>query len=243
MDMPAIIHQIEQCAPSAPTAIIEAIIRTESGLNPLAMHVNRDAKLARQPASRKEAEVWARWLLVNGHSFDAGLMQINSANWEKLGLTPDNVFDVCENIRAGAKLFSESYSRAAATVSAARFPLTAALSAYNTGDFTSGVRNGYVTKVIENIGHEKNRMQEESVLGLAESPSPGSQKENTKNSAGTDRHYEPFPCVDTTLIEGFTTLVSKPWLPEPCTDLAAISPIIDRKNRPEQNLPVWKKEL
>ena len=41
MDMPVDVHHIEQCAPYAPTTIVEAIIRTESGFNPLAMNVNR----------------------------------------------------------------------------------------------------------------------------------------------------------------------------------------------------------
>ena len=151
MDMPIDIQHIQQCAPSAPASIVEAIIRTESGFNPLAINVNRGFKLARQPASRKEAEAWARWFLANGHNFDSGLMQINSANLEKLGLTPETVFDVCENIRAGATLFTENYSRASAAFGPGRTSLVSALSAYNTGDFSSGIRNGYVSKVVQNV--------------------------------------------------------------------------------------------
>jgi type IV secretion system protein VirB1 len=56
--------------------------------------------------------------------------------------TPEAVFDVCENIRAGAELFIENYSRAAADFGPGRDSLVSALSAYNTGDFTSGVQNG-----------------------------------------------------------------------------------------------------
>lgn len=151
MDMPVTVEHIKQCAPDAPADILKAIIRTESGFNPLAINVNRGFRLARQPSSREEAGAWARWLFENGYNFDSGLMQINSGNWRGLGLTPETVFDACENIRTGAKIFLENHNRAAAAFGSGPQALVAALSAYNTGDFNSGIRNGYVSRVVQHV--------------------------------------------------------------------------------------------
>lgn len=151
MDSPITMEYIEQCAPGAPAAIVKAIIQTESSFNPLAIHVNKGVKLARQPASRKEAEVWGKWFIENGYNIDAGLMQINSGNWERLGLSTATVFDTCENIRAGATLFSRDHQHAVGSLGPGKSSIIAALSAYNTGNYLAGVRNGYVLRVMKNM--------------------------------------------------------------------------------------------
>lgn len=135
------------CAPGVAPSTIEAIIEVESKGNVLAIGVNRGGRLQRQPKSYAEAVAWAQWLLDKGVNFDAGLMQINSANWRRLGLTPQNVFDPCTNVAAGARILTENYTAAAKSVGPGRNALLAALSAYNTGNRTAGFRNGYVAKV------------------------------------------------------------------------------------------------
>ena len=52
----------------------------------------------------------ARLLLRFGHRIDAGLMQIASANWARLGLTLQSVFDPAANICAGAQVLAEDYA-------------------------------------------------------------------------------------------------------------------------------------
>tara|TARA_R110000772_G_scaffold262888_1_gene382225 strand:+ start:2322 stop:2777 length:456 start_codon:yes stop_codon:yes gene_type:complete len=79
-----------------------------------------------------------------------GLAQINSANLSWLKLTVKQVFDPCANLRAGAFILTDNYHRAVR--SGEERPLHAALSAYNTGSFTRGLRNGYVEKVMRNGG-------------------------------------------------------------------------------------------
>jgi type IV secretion system protein VirB1 len=210
MDIPVTIQHIEQCAPGAPANIVEAIIRTESGFNPLAMNVNRGAKLTRRPVSRKEAEAWARWLLSNGYNFDAGLMQINSNNWEKLGLTPENVFDNCENIRLGATLFMENYSRAATVFGAGRLALVAALSAYNSGDFQSGIHNGYASRVVKNI-HTSQISQQKEIPPLVPSGKSKHSSENSKRERRTGTGPgEPDPSKAPTAIDGFAPVGLNP---------------------------------
>src|SRR5690606_34932781 len=52
--------------------------------------------------------------------------------------------------RAGAFVLTDNYRRAVR--GGEERPLHAALSAYNTGSFTRGLRNGYVAKVMRNGG-------------------------------------------------------------------------------------------
>jgi len=212
MDMPIAIHHIEQCAPSAPSSLVQAIIRSESGFNPLAININRGVKLARQPTSRKEAEAWACWLLAHGYSFDSGLMQINSANLEKLGLTPETVFDPCENIRAGGELLTQNLSRATAAFGPGRSSILAALSAYNTGDFNSGIRNGYVSRIAQNAG----------IIGAAEIEEAPPLIHLDKGKRGTKDHRkerwtkkekegEVDPFTAPTTLDSFIANDLKPW--------------------------------
>lgn len=244
MDMPVTIHHIEQCAPSAPTSIVEAIIRTESGFNPLAINVNRGVKLAREPASRKEAEAWARWLLANGYSFDSGLMQINSANWEKLGLTPENVFDVCENIRAGAKLFSENYRRAAADFGPGRTSLVSALSAYNTGDFNSGVHNGYVSKVVQNARIGESDIQAIPPLIPAGKTRRGPTNNKKKKGTNAEKNtVEPDPFTVPSTVDSFMTEDLKSWDLECKPEARPGSEEAEASNGTKTESSDWLKEL
>ena len=66
----------EAVAEEPPSALVKAIARQESGLNPLAVNV---AGKSHYPATREEAENLIREALTAGKSFDVGKMQIN--NW------------------------------------------------------------------------------------------------------------------------------------------------------------------
>jgi hypothetical protein len=136
---------LASCAPQVAPVTLQAIIDVESQRNPFAIGVNSGATLERQPRNRAEAIATARGLLRRGASFDAGLMQVNSANFARLGLTPENMFDPCTNIRAGAAVLTDNYTRAR-DAGVAR-PLAAAISEYNTGSRTRGHSNGYVSRV------------------------------------------------------------------------------------------------
>lgn len=46
-----------------------------------------------------------------GKNYSAGLMQINSKNFKHYGLDNNTVFDVCQNIKVGAKILTENYER------------------------------------------------------------------------------------------------------------------------------------
>src|ERR1700678_200512 len=101
IDFQSLAHQ---CAPAVAPATIQAIIRAESGFNPLALRVNGAVVLRSAPQSTAQAVAWSKWLIHRGYSVDMGLMQINSRNLASLHLTPEDMFDPCRNIRAGAAI-------------------------------------------------------------------------------------------------------------------------------------------
>lgn len=152
MNGPAVwLNVILACAPQVHPTTIQGIMQTESGGKPFVIGINRGAgRLARQPQSMEEAIAWARWLRARDVNFDAGLMQINSANWNRLGLTPENVFDPCTNVRAGAKILTDNYTDATKRHGHGQRALLEAFSLYNTGKRTAGFNNGYVGKVSGN---------------------------------------------------------------------------------------------
>ena len=125
------------CAPGDSVDTLASVAKIESGFDTLAIHDNSGG-VTFHPVSEREARDLANNLIVKrGHSVDLGLMQINSANLPRLGLSIGNVFDACHSITAGARILKDGYQRA----------LRAALSRYNTGDPVRGVANGYVRRV------------------------------------------------------------------------------------------------
>jgi type IV secretion system protein VirB1 len=142
-----------QCAPQVAPETIAAIVRTESGGNPLAININyKKVRLARRPSSLYEAIGWSKWLIQNGYNVDMGLMQVNSQHLQRYNLTVENVFDPCTNIRVGGGILTESYLKAKNQYGHGQNALFASLSAYNTGNFRRGFNNGYVSRVVKNAG-------------------------------------------------------------------------------------------
>lgn len=135
------------CAPNVEPSTIRAVIEVESAGDPLALNVNRDTGAVRLLATDLvEAIELAKAEIAAGNSVDVGLMQINSRNLERLGYTIEQIFNPCTNIRAGDRILSEAYWRAASKQGEGQDALRAALSAYNTGDFARGLANGYVDR-------------------------------------------------------------------------------------------------
>ncbi|MDT7953491.1 MAG: lytic transglycosylase domain-containing protein [Acetobacteraceae bacterium] len=134
------------CAPNIAPITLEAVIRVESGGNPLAIHVNR---LRAQPTPATNAAAAAQiaeGYILHGYSVDLGLMQVNSRNLVALGTTVEHVLDPCTNVRNGAAILTADYAEAARTRGEGQVALQAALSAYNTGSFYRGFANGYLAR-------------------------------------------------------------------------------------------------
>ncbi len=135
------------CAPPqvAPETI-QAVIRVESGGEPLALSINHPdgSSVSNAAGTIEEARATIRAALEHGDSVDIGLMQVNTGNLGRLGLTPDQALDACTNIQAGAQILANAYHDALKVAPPGQPALQAALSAYNTGNFKSGFANGYV---------------------------------------------------------------------------------------------------
>ena len=136
---------------------MKAIVHVESKGRPHVIgykvaHANGVYTLTQQPKDKAEAVSWARWMLDNGYRFDAGPAQVNSTNFRAYGLTAETVFEPCTNIKAGAAILTDAYQAASRQYGPGQQALLAAISAYNSGNFVTGFRNGYVQKVAAAAG-------------------------------------------------------------------------------------------
>lgn len=136
------IELISTCVPLAvPTPIMAAIVQVESGGNPYAIGVV-NGSLNRQPRSLEEAKAVANQLHQQGYNYSIGAAQINKVNFKPYNISPESSgFDWCSNIKAGAKILAQCYSRS-------NNDWSKAFSCYYSGNFITGFQHGYVTKVI-----------------------------------------------------------------------------------------------
>lgn len=134
------------CAMNVQAATLEAIVRVESGGNAIALNVNRLHGSQPRPSNLRDAARLAEGYIAQGFSVDVGLMQVNSRNLPALGLTVEQALDPCSNITAGGRILTANYAEAVRRLGEGQPALQAALSAYNTGDYSAGFRNGYVAK-------------------------------------------------------------------------------------------------
>ncbi|MDN4572024.1 lytic transglycosylase, catalytic [Pandoraea cepalis] len=150
------------CAPNVHPVTLGAIVRTESrghayvlsddGPNGLPWSERKKMLRSFYPDSVEEAETIATKLIAANHRVGIGLAQVNSSNLASLGLTVRTALDPCTNLRAGAQILTANYRAALKRFSDEQDALLAAISAYNTGDFSNGFTNGYVGRVVDATG-------------------------------------------------------------------------------------------
>jgi type IV secretion system protein VirB1 len=170
---------LSQCGPSVAPTTTQAIIQVESGGNPLAIGDNNQRK-SFSPRSRREAVSLATQLIAQGHSVDLGLMQINSQHLAPMGLSLDDVFDACRNVRAGTAILSGFYGRYKTDETSSS--LMKALSAYNTGQAWKG--EGYVNRILAAAGvnYRVLFVPVEDTPAMSSTPAPKKKKRNSRNS-------------------------------------------------------------
>lgn len=146
MDIATFLALAVACAPQVHPATVQALVSVESSFNPYAIGVVGGA-LVRQPRNRAEALATIDALQAAGWNYSVGLGQINVANFARLGLTPATALDPCTSLTAMQSVLAECYQRALPQAEP-QTALRRALSCYYSGNFVTGVRHGYVGRVV-----------------------------------------------------------------------------------------------
>ena len=139
---------IEQCKnPTVPTSIVRMIVQEESSKNPYAVNVNKDGKsfISFIPKTKDEAITIAQSYINAGFSVDVGYMQLNSDNFKQLNTTLENALEPCKNIYLSSTIFYNFYKDTSKKDNSVT-RVQKSLSAYNTGSYELGFKNGYVAK-------------------------------------------------------------------------------------------------
>lgn len=146
-----------KCGENVNPEMLHAIAKTESGLNPYVI-ANVTDKTSHYFDSDKEAIYFAENLKRSGKKYSAGLMQIYSENFDKYQVDNSNIFNLCENISTGAKIFKSCYSDSKSKFNVNNNEhLQNAMSCYYSGNFTRGFKNdegltsSYVDRVTNNF--------------------------------------------------------------------------------------------
>ena len=139
---------IEQCKnPTVPTSIVKMIVQEESSKNPYAVNVNKDGKsfISFIPKTKDEAITIAQSYINAGFNVDVGYMQLNSDNFKQLNTTLENALEPCKNIYLSSTIFYNFYKDTSKKDNSIT-RVQKSLSAYNTGSYELGFKNGYVAK-------------------------------------------------------------------------------------------------
>lgn len=142
----------DHCAPAVSVATLGAVAKTESGLDPWALHDNTTKVSERPPTLQAALSDAGQWI-GRGDSVDLGLMQINAANLAALGMTARGALDPCTSLAGGAAVLQAAYG-GGRTSAEQQVALLMALSRYNTGSPFKGILNGYARRVIVNAHAE-----------------------------------------------------------------------------------------
>lgn len=143
-DTPAIAALAKQCAPEIATEALMPLVLTESGGDSIQINVNRGPRV--HAGSVAEGATIVRRYMAAGYTVDVGLAQINSANFVRLGVTAEQVFEPCTNLRLASTMLQQGYGLASRFYTGLD-AISATYSLYNTGTLTRGLRNGYVGRV------------------------------------------------------------------------------------------------
>ncbi|WP_174278243.1 lytic transglycosylase domain-containing protein [Sphingomonas bacterium] len=143
-NVPAITSLARQCAPEIATEAVVPLVVTESGGDSLQINVNKGPRV--RAGSVAAAAAIVRRYMAAGYTVDVGLAQINSANLARLGVTVEQAFEPCTNMRLASTVLQQGYGLASRYYSGMD-AISVTYSLYNTGTLTRGLRNGYVGRV------------------------------------------------------------------------------------------------
>lgn len=127
----------QECGASVNPATTMAIIKGESGFNPLVIRDNTDKKTY-IPETKEEAEKTVNALYLKGHKLAIGLMQVTTPWLDRFNITPHALLDPCQNIRYGTAILTYNYRAFLPISDSKEKALEYALSAYWSGNPYNG---------------------------------------------------------------------------------------------------------
>lgn len=139
-----------QCSdPYAHRSVMTAIVKVESGGNPWAININnKGVRLLAQPKTKEEAISWVNWFNDRNYNIDIGIAQVNIKNIKRMGYSPTQFLDPCLNLKIASQILLDNYKSSSKKTLNSDDAVKLAISAYNTGNFRDGYKNGYVQKVV-----------------------------------------------------------------------------------------------
>lgn len=174
---PELAALLARCAPTVHPETMAAVVSAESrghqfaiaDAGPVKLPWSQRKALVRSfyPRTTIEAVKAAETLIANGHTVSLGVAQVNDRNLARLGVSIKDMFDPCTNVAAGGKILTDFYTRAVKKFGNGPSALHAALSAYNSGDWVRGAKDGYVDLVYKQVGKPLAIRQERSVPRLS----------------------------------------------------------------------------
>ncbi len=159
---------LSHCAPEVAPATMTAIVRVESGGNPLAMW-NNTTKQRVLPSTLQQAQAYLRLAMALGQRVDVGLAQVDTENFAAYGLNPGNAFNACTNLRVGGQILSADYFRAVSRFGPGQTALFHAFEAYNSGTLRGD--SSYANQILMAAGAPV----QVSAIGTPTHPGPATQ--------------------------------------------------------------------
>ncbi|MFG1298026.1 type IV secretion system protein VirB1 [Xanthobacter sp. V13C-7B] len=177
----------------ADPAALAAVVSIESGFNALAIRVNSNLPLKRQPASKAEAIQIASEYLAAGEQLSLGLGGISAATATHRGLGLSDLFEPCANLRLTGTLLTE-YLRAKQGGAGKGFSVAFARY-FGEGDAEPGFQAGYDKQALEAMAELKPRLRELSLTATV-SPSAPTRSGSEARRAVVARPDGPAPFWD-----------------------------------------------
>lgn len=173
---------IAMCAPLIHPDTALSVMKEESKLNQFAIGVVDG--WVKQPTDLDSAVLTAKQLEREGRNYSVGLMQINKHNFSKYGVTLEQMFDPCANLKVAQQILQDCYQRSGS--------VNDALSCYYSGNFLRGYRKDFRgTSYVERIHAQLNE------------PTP------EKSFAIPSLKNEPLPIATVAEVEKVTTTTKK----------------------------------
>lgn len=137
------------CAPLVHQDTLNSLIATESGFNPYAIAVV-GTNLTSQPKTKNEAIKLIKEFDKKDINYSVGLGQINKVNFEKYGVTGEELLDPCLNLTVSQDILKNCYEQSPNKM------VSEALSCYYSGNYKYGFvteksGNSYLERIIKNI--------------------------------------------------------------------------------------------